>query len=88
MTLSSKTDLGHQSPDARLLAAPSDEQQRQPGHAARQPPHGLEEDLEALDGIPPADAADHEIVGADAQRLAPDGDLADDVGPSPPDRRR
>ena len=42
-------------------------------------PDGLQEDLEALDGIPATDTADHEIVGADTQSLAPDGGLVDDA---------
>ena len=75
--------LGDQAPDASLLAAAADEEQRQSWQATREPAHRLQQDLEALDRIPAAHAAEDEVVRLKAQRLAADGSTRGSCDPSP-----
>ena len=69
--------LGDQAPDPGLLAAAAHQEQRQPGQTTSPAAHGLQQDLEALDGIPAAHAAEDEVVGLEPQRLAADAALSD-----------
>ena len=61
----------------RFLAAPAHQEHGQPGHVLHQPFHGLQQDLEALHGIPAAHAPEDEVVRGEAQHVAADAALAD-----------